>query len=387
MKTPEKKRILLMADYSNFHATLALGLRKLGCEVTVASDGGSFMKCNRDVDLSRRFSGKLGGLLYAVDVYRNTLTKLKGFDIVSFRDPAFLDLKPNNIAWLFNVIASKNTRCYLSYLSTDIPFLDMLEAPDSPLRYNEWFISGEPNRNRIQNSALWDSWHSPQMAALNRAFYARIDGAVTALYEYHQSALRIFPKERVAYGGLPVDVDSIDHKVISNPQKVRIFLARDYRRKLEKGSDLLEVAARNVVSRHPHKAELVMVENVSRSEYLKLMQSCHLMLDQMYSYTPATMALEGMASGLSVISGGEEDFYNFIGENELRPIINSPVDLETLERTVEEAVLNPALFEGRSRMGRAFVEKHHRPEVVAARFLDFWNRREEFHRQKKTPEA
>ena len=32
-------RILLLGEYSNVHATLALGFRKLGHEVTVASNG------------------------------------------------------------------------------------------------------------------------------------------------------------------------------------------------------------------------------------------------------------------------------------------------------------------------------------------------------------
>ena len=32
-------KILLLGDYSNVHATLALGLRALGHKVTLASDG------------------------------------------------------------------------------------------------------------------------------------------------------------------------------------------------------------------------------------------------------------------------------------------------------------------------------------------------------------
>ena len=35
-------RILLMGEYSNVHNTLAIGLRALGHEVTVASDGDSW---------------------------------------------------------------------------------------------------------------------------------------------------------------------------------------------------------------------------------------------------------------------------------------------------------------------------------------------------------
>lgn len=372
MEEGKKPRILLVADYSNYHATLAKGLRKLGCEVTVASDGGSFMNCNRDIDISRRFKGKTGGLLHASNLYFNVLRKLKGFDIVSFRDPQFLDLRPERIEWFFKHISSFNTHCFLSYITTDIPFLDMLESEDSPLRYSEWFVDGRPNRLRVEDSAQWDGWHAPAMTRLNKAFYARMEGAVTALYEYHLAAKRMFPDEKIAYGGLPIDVDDITPQVFERPKKIRIFLGRDYRRKLQKGSDLLEIAATNIINRHHDKAELIILENKSRREYLQIMRSCHVLLDQIYSYTPATMALEGMASGLTAVTGAEPEFYDFIGEKENFPIINAPIELESLEKTIEDIVVHPEKLRERSIMGRKFVEKHHRMEVVAKRFLDFW---------------
>ena len=372
MKEAKNPKILLVADYSNFHTTLAKGLRTLGCDVTLVSDGGTYMQCERDIDISRRYDGKIGGLLHAASLYLTIRRKMRGFDIVSFRDPQFLSLRPERIKWLFRLIADSNPNCFLSYITTDVPFLDMLEAPDSPLRYSEWFVSGCPNRQRIEDEAKWNGWHSPEMKELNRVFYSRMKGAVTALYEYHKSAERIFPADSIAYGGLPVDVDAIPHTVIENPEKIRIFLARDYKRKLEKGSDLLEEAARKVVERHPGKAEFVLVENVSRRQYLDIMGSCHIMLDQIYSYTPATMALEGMARGLTVVSGAEPEYYDFIGEKSNFPVVNAPITLEALEKTIEDLVTQPRSFAERSRRGREFVEKHHRMEKVAERYLNFW---------------
>ena len=372
MNEPEKLKILLLGDYSNFHATLARGLRALGQDVTLASDGGSFMQCERDLDISRRFSGKAGGLLHASALMLTTLTRLRGFDIVSFRDPQFLQLRPEKIKWFLKAITANNGACFHSYLSTDVRFLDMLKAPDSPLRYSEWFVDGQPNRLRIKESDKWEAWHSPEMISLNDAFYSRMRGAVTALYEYHKAAERSYPAGSIAYGGIPIDTGAIEPMVIDRPGKVRLFLAWDYKRRLEKGNDLLEQAARNVVARHPDKAEVVMVENVTRSQYLDAMRSCHVLLDQIYSYTPATMALESMAAGLTVVSGAEKDFYDFIGEKENFPIVNAPLGLEEIERTIEDIVTHRERFAERSRRGRSFVEKHNAMEVVAGRFLNFW---------------
>lgn len=371
MENEKKPRILLLADYSNFHTTLAKGLRKLGCDVTVMSDGSFFMDTERDVDITRR-PGKLGGLLFMGRLYGPLHKKMRGYDVVSLRDPAFLDLKPERILPIFKRLVRENKACYLSYISTDIPFLDMLEAKDSPLAYSEWFVDGKPNRLRVHDPQQWYGWHSPQMQRLNEGVYAGLRGAVTALYEYHLSARRKFPEEKIAYGGIPIDVESITPVDFGVPRKVRIFLGRDYRRKLQKGSDLLEEAAKNVVARNPDKAELVILENRPHKEYMEVMRSCHLLLDQIYSYTPATMALEGMASGLTAVTGAEPEFYEFIGERENFPIVNAPIHLEGLEKCIEKVIQEPSALVENARRSRRFVETHHRMEVVAKRFLDFW---------------
>ena len=371
MKTADNLKILLMSDYSNFHSTLAKGLRKLGCNVTLISDGSTFMECDRDIDISRR-DGKLGGLKLAYNILLPLHSKLKGYDIVAFRDPNFLDLKPSRNLWFLRRFFKENKACFLSYLTTDVPFLDMLEAHDSPLRYSEWFVDGHPNRLKVQDPRQWERWHSQDMKKLNEFFFSNIDGAVTALYEYHLSAERLLPKERIAYGGIPIDTESILPVNSETPRKVRIFLGRDYRRKLQKGSDLLEIAAKNVVEKYPDKAELIILENKSHSEYMQVMRSCHLVLDQIYSYTPATMALEAMASGIPTVTGAEPEFYEFIGEKENFPIINAPIELEPLQKCIEEIILKPSDLPERGRRSRVFVEKHHSLPVVASRFLDHW---------------
>lgn len=371
METPEAPKILLMADYSNFHNTLAKGLRKLGCDVTVVSDGSAFMECDRDVDISRK-PGKIGGVLYATNLYGPLHSKLKGYDIVSYRNPDFLDLKPKRILWFLKRMLKENKVNVLSAITTDVPFLDMLEHPESPLAYSEWFINGRPNRLYLQDKAQWDGWHAPEMKKLHSYFYKNIDGAVSALYEYHLSIKRHFPEEKIAFGGLPIDTENIQYKDMGTPRKVRVFLGRDRRRKLQKGSDFLEIAAKNVVAKHPDKAEFILLENRPRQEYMDVMRSCHILLDQIYSYTPATMALEGMASGLVAVTGGEPEFYDFIGEKENFPIVNAPLEVEQLEKVIEQLILSPNLLSERGKRSREFVCKHHDVEMVASRYLNHW---------------
>ena len=182
--------------------------------------------------------------------------------------------------------------------------------------------------------------------------------------------------DKIAYGGIPIDVDSLEcAELPDNINKVRFFLGRHRRRVLEKGGEMLEAAAKSVVERYPDRAELVIVENRPYSEYLELLKSAHVLLDQLYSYTPATNALLAMAYGRCVVSGAEPEYYDFIGEEDCHPIINGLPEYYSLVSTLERLVLNPDEIIRRGRMGRAFVEKHNSDIVVAQRFLNFWQKR------------
>lgn len=369
-------RILLLGDYSNCHRTLATGLRSLGCDVTVASDGSRWMDTARDVDISRRWKSKAGGFLHWINLERLLRGRLSGFDIVAVNDPVFASLRPERMHSLLTHLKKHNGALFYTAMSTDIAYLDMVAAPDTPLRYSEWFVEGKPSRMNAANPAKWYEWHSKELVGYQNRFFDEIDGAVSVLYEYHLGMERRLGKDKAAYGGLPVDTELYEPvELPENIEKVRLFLGRDRLRKLMKGSDLLEEAARDVICRHPDKAELTIVENRPYSEFTTLLKSAHVVLDQIYSYTPATTALMAMSYGLNVVSGAEPEYYDFIGETENRPIINAPIDLEELVGVMEDIVLNPGRIADRGRRSREFAVKHNDCRVVARRFLDFWKKR------------
>lgn len=369
MKTP---KILLLGDYSNCQRSLATGLRRLGCDVTIVSDGSKWQDCERDIDITRR-PGKLGGIQLYLKLLTTMRKHLSGYDIVSVHDPNFISLRPSLLRPLFDRLRRDNGAVFLNAMSYDVPFLDMLADPSSPLAYNEWFVKGEPTRYFNTNQSEWQAWHTQEMKDYQQYFYDNIDGAVSVLYEYHLALQRALPSGRIAYGGIPIDLDKFQPLTLPERiDKVRLFLGRDRSRVLMKGSDFLLQAAQTVVERHPDRAELILVENRPFDEFIALLKSAHVVLDQIYSYTPATTALMAMAYGLNVVSGGEPDYYRFIGENDNHPIINAPITLDSLTDTIEQIVLHPELIAERGRRSREFVEKHNDCTAVARRYLDFW---------------
>lgn len=370
-----KIKILLLGDYSNCHNCLATGLKRIGCDVTVISDGSIWIDCHRDIDISRS-PGKIGGLKLLLRVKYGIHKYLRGYDIVAIHDPNFIKVRPIRQRPLFDRLMRENKAMFLTAMSCDLPYLDMLEDPDSPLRYSEWFVEGKPSRMFVDNPKKWIEWHTPELADYHRHVYSRLDGGVAVLYEYYHALRYGLPQEKVAYGGIPIDTEALQPVALPEKiDKVRFFLGRDRNRMLVKGSDYLETAARRVVERHPDKAELVIVENRPFAEFIELLKGAHVVLDQIYSYTPATTALMAMAYGLNVVSGAEPEYYDFIGEHDNHPIINAPIELDALTDTLERIALHPEEIPERGRRCREFVVKHNACETVARRFLDFWTKR------------
>lgn len=215
--------ILLLGDYSSCHRTLAGGLRNLGCDVTVVSDGTEWQNSERDFDISRP-KGRLGGIKVWLKAMGPLHRHLRGYDIVAIHEPNILRMRPAPNKVLFDRIRRENGRVFLTAMSTDVPFLDMLQAKDSPLRYSEWFIDGKPNRLYNAIGENWKSWHNKAIVDYHKYFYDHLDGAVAVLYEYWHGVRRALGDDRVAYGGIPVDTDALQPVAIPEDiDKVRFF--------------------------------------------------------------------------------------------------------------------------------------------------------------------
>ena len=203
----------------------------------------------------------------------------------------------------------------------------------------------------------------------------RYDGAISCLWEYQACYEPIFGN-RLAYGGIPIDTANIDPITIDRePEKVKFFIGIQRDRNVLKGTDLLLEAARRTVDRYPNLCELTVVESIPYEEYIDLCRKSHVLLDQLYSYTPATNALLAMARGLVAVSGAEPEYYDLIGEHDNQPIINvSPLRVGDIDSKLEWLVQNKQLLPNLSRRSREFVVKHNDSHVVARRHMEFYEK-------------
>ena len=367
-------KILFVGECSYLHNTLKRGLEELGHKVLIVSDGNGWHNSPRDIDLRRPERwGKLGGLWVLWSLLKS-LPQLCGNDIVQLSGYTFIPLKARWNRWLFLLLRLLNRRVVKGCFSDD-PQLFLMQSHGVPT-YSDTYWNGreqnvEANRQRIaehMRSQYKSCWHTVSYGA---------DALVACLYEYYLCYDTKDFHNRLHYIPLPMEIPNTIAKVknskcyvyhkSNNTQPIKVLVGIQPKRDYLKGAKRIASFVESVALRHPGRIEIEYVEGVPYDEYMHMLDEADVLVDQLYSYTPSMNSLAAMARGTVVIGGGEDEYYNFIGEPQLRPIINVRPDISDSEN---EAAIEQAFFtEGKlqliSRQSIEFVRKHHDYRHVA----------------------
>lgn len=199
------------------------------------------------------------------------------------------------------------------------------------------------------------------------------DGIAACLYEYFAAYEEEYA-DKLAYIPLPVNTSSIQYSNIEIQDKINFFIGINKARSEFKGTDLLLEALTHLQRTYPGDVSILKAESVTYSRYLELINNAHVVLDQIYSYSPAVNGLLTMALGKVLVSGGEPEMYQLLNETDNHPIVNIYPTEEDIYSNLESLVLNKSTLSDRGIASRAFVEKHHDYIKTARQYLDFWNR-------------
>lgn len=393
-------RILLVGEYSNVHWTLAEGLRTLGHDVTVVSDGDRWKNYPRDIDLRRRYmdvssrTKRLGGAIrYLYDLARIWPT-LKGYDVVQLINPVFIDLKAERLWPFYQYLRRHNGRVFLGAFGIDHYWVKV-GMDCKTFRYSD-FNFGSQLRDYPFMHTMIAEWLQGPKGLLNRRIAEDCDGIITGLYEYEMCYRPFFP-EKTRFIPFPIDLssvtpvrtlhsderrfdtskDAMSSELNTTSSPLNFFIGIQRSRSAYKGTDIMLSALQRLQADYGSDCmKIVKAESVPFAQYQEMMNSSHVLLDQLYSYTPAMNALLAMAKGLVVVGGGEEEQYELLGESELRPIVNvQPTEQDVYEQIAQR------LLSGREDIHQLqldsieYIRRHHDHIAVAERYLDFYQSR------------
>ncbi|MCD8282665.1 MAG: glycosyltransferase family 1 protein [Prevotella sp.] len=360
-------RILLLGEYSNVHATLADGLRALGHEVTVASGGDYWKQYPRDIDLERP-SGLFGGLRLWWRTWAH-MRRFTGYDVVQLINPLFADLKAERHFPLFRFLKRHNKHIVLGAFGMDYYWVHE-NITRKPLRYSDFNIG---NELRTDEAAIKErrDWIGTAKERLNRFVAEQADAIVAGLYEYDVCYRPNFPAKTVF---IPFPIKLSPPQERAPRRKPVIFVGISKGRSAYKGTDIMLAAAKDVAKDYAGRVELQVVEGVPFAKYQQLLRNADIILDQLYSYTPAMNALEAMGAGVAVVGGGEPENYEILGETELRPIVNVEPNQSSVYAALARLVTHPVELERRQRESIEYVRRHHDYISVAKRYEQLYRR-------------
>lgn len=359
-------KILLIGEYSGLHHNLALGLRQLGHEVTVASDGDGWKDYPRDINFL--WNEKVRKL----DIVKKlliALPKMRGFDIVQLINPIFVDLKAENNLRLFRYLKKHNKTVFLGANGDDYYYIKYaLSGQFSTSIFNHQALREEDSiQDHINNKC------SSEYRQLNEEIATQVNGITACCSEYFLSYKDHFPG-KLKFIPLPIRCDEFDFiNTVDTSYSLKFFLGIQESRKRIKGMDIIYEALLLLKEKYPNKIELKIAQNVPFEQYKSMMDSSHILCDQLYSYGCGMNGAMAMAKGLIVAGGGEEAMYEIFGEANNQSIINLPETKEEVVIKLESVLENISRLSDLAQKSREFALKHHDHVKVAKQYLGFWN--------------
>ena len=360
-------KILLIGEYSNVHATLAEGLRAIGHQVTVVSNGDFWKNYPRDIDVSRT-AGKLGGIRLMAKLYA-LLPRLRGYDVVQLINPMFFELKAERLFFFYNYLRKHNKKVFLGAFGMDYYWVHEC-VKRKPLRYSDFNFGNELRTDEAAMTERRD-WLGTTKERLNKLIADDCDGIITGLYEYQVCYKPHFP-DKTRFIPYPIKMPE-NSRVGEHHEKLNLFVGISKKRSAYKGTDVMLKAAETIAAKYPKQVVLQVANGIPFAQYERMLDSSDAILDQLYSYTPAMNALLAMSKGIIVVGGGEPENYEILGEQELRPIINVQPSYDSVCQELEQLVLHPERIQELKRQSIEYIRKHHDYVKVAKEYEAFYN--------------
>lgn len=370
-------KILLIGEASFLHNTLKKGLVERGHRVLTMSDGNGWHDAPRDIDLRRDGRwGKLGGLRVVWQLLRH-LPQLCGNDVVQIHNYQFVPLMYRWNTLLLRFLKLTNRRVVKGCFGDD-PQIFRRQAQGVPA-YSDTYWSGQLQNAELHRDRIAEVVEHGAEASWRKTT-RMADALVACLYEYWLDYNEPPYAAKLHYVPLPMECEEMVRwcdgemvKCVGNDapsHPLTILIGLQPKRDFMKGAMKIATFVEEVARRHPGKVQIKYVEGVPYDEYMHLLAEADVLVDQLYSYTPSMNSLAAMARGTVVIGGGEEEYYEFIGEKTLRPIINVRPDVPDEENitAIERALFTDGMLERMAQESIQFVHKYHDYRLVAKQY-------------------
>ena len=327
-------KILLFGEFSGLFNCLQEGLRALGHEVTLVSDGNGFKNYPSDFRYDAHFLNKCGKFSTPLKYANLWLHKKKisGYDIVFFMDPSIVSRHVRWNAPLYRYMMTHNKKSFLC------------GAGDTAIMVKYWINSGEKYKNYVQgilnNSKAKGSvpyYPNKELVLWEKELLDSIDGYIPIWYEYAQP-FRSY-KSFLRTIRIPVPLKNFEYKPNVVNGKI-VFFHGVPSREEAKGTPYIREAFRLMAEKHGDEAEFICAGGLPFNEYMELISRTNVILDDANSYSIAMNGLFSLAKGKIVMGGAEPEGNLELGIEGVNPVFNLKPDVSQICSQIEYIIEN-----------------------------------------------
>lgn len=375
-------KILLVGEYNRTHWNIKEGLNQLGhTAITVGMKDG-FKKVDVDIEIKNPFENflprKFKHLFYRIFkidllgkyVYYTIKSKkeiLSGFDVIQFISKSTFVIDDKSNLSVFKLFSNWNKNVFTLSAGYDYPSITYAYA--KKFRYSILTPYFENPKLEYHYRHIL-RYITNDYKSYHDYIYSKINGIIASDLDYH------IPLDGYSkYLGLiphAINTKLIKYSKPKIGDKIIIFLGINTNNYYMKGGHIFEDALQNIKNKFGHKVEIIKTKNLPYKTYIEQFKTCHILLDQAYSYDLGYNALEAMAMGKVVFSGAEKEWQKHYNIKEDSTVINALPDAEYISNKLEWLINNPEYIIEISSNARRFVEKHHNHINCAKQYLTKW---------------
>lgn len=359
----QKLKILLLGEYSNYFNNLAHGLRALNHDVTLANNGDLFKNFNRDIDLSVNIDNLHVKTFFRIIKENLAISKMKGFDIVQIINPNVFAAVANNL-YLYKRIFKNNNNVFLSAVGDDYYWWEAFRQGKFTKSPHSGFLN-DSNKRR----AHWETYKGLIDANIFLAQNCKaiIPGSISYEIPYknfENLAPIILQPLTIPKQQAPL----IDHTQLD---VINVYHGAQLGRYSFKGTPAIDTALDNLKKLKRKDLNIIRTDSLPFDQYLKIIRTAHIIIDQTNFIEPTMNALTSMLDGKIVLGGCEPIFMKYHKLSE-PPLVNIKNDPASIEAAIIDLLDNKHKLNEFSSRARHHVISNHNSIDIAQEFLDCW---------------
>ena len=377
-------KILLIGEYSRLHNSLKEGLVVLGHEVILLSSGDHFKKFDSDYSFHSSFLAsywlprKLKNLIHiliGIDLekferglrFYLLLPQLNNFNHVQLINSDAIETFPFLSRFLYKKIFKKIKNRSLLICGDETPVIDYLLKKESNYSILTPYFKDNSLKKHFEYPLKYTT----------KNYRKTFDWLVENCQNLIASDLDYkIPMEKMGYSvhfiPNPVNTRKIEFQEQKMNDKIVIFLGINRSSYIKKGIPYFEKALKIIQEKYAEKVAVIITENLPYTDYLNLYNSAQIVLDQIYADDQGYNALEAMAKGKVVFTGGGKKFMDHYNLQE-QININALPNVDSLVNELSFLIENPESIVAIGKRARAFIEKEHEYISIASQYLEAWD--------------